>query len=69
MACSKKLRYLEDNRIVFIDDKDSLLSSIAKVLKENAFQARENDWTEDKMDERSRYDAYKIMKTVEDFLR
>lgn len=69
MAYSDKLRYVEDNKILFVDENGRLLNQIKTIIKNNSFKAREEDWTDDEMEERSKYDAYKIMKTVEEFLR
>lgn len=68
MACSSKIRYVNDGRVVFVDENGILLSKIKDILKDNAFKTRENDYTEDEMEEYSKYDAYKIIKTVEEFL-
>ena len=68
MAYSSKIRYVNDDRIVFVDENGILLSKIKDILKDNAFKTRENDYTEDEMEEYSKYDAYKIIKTVEEFL-
>ena len=64
MAYSSKIRYINGDRIVFVDENGILLSKI----KDNAFKTRENDYTEDEIEEYSKYDAYKIIKTVEEFL-
>lgn len=69
MAYSDKLKYIQDHKVVFVDEEGELLTSIQNIIKENAFQAREYDWTDDEMNNRSKYEAYKIMKTIEDFLK
>lgn len=68
MAYSSKIRYINGDRIVFVDENGILLSKIKDILKDNAFKTRENDYTEDEIEECSKYDAYKIIKTVEEFL-
>lgn len=68
MAYSSKIRYINGDRIVFVDENGILLSKIKDILKDNAFKTRENDYTEDEIEEYSKYDAYKIIKTVEEFL-
>lgn len=69
MAYSDKLKYIQDHKVVFVDEEGKLLTSIQNIIKENAFQAREHDWTDDEMNNKSKYEAYKIMKTIEDFLK
>ena len=69
MGYSDKIRFLDGNRIGLVDENGKLLNQIKTIIKENSFKAREEDWTDDEMDERSLYDAYKVIKTVEDFLR
>lgn len=67
MAYSKNLK--QRNKALHIADvSGSLHRQILKVIMENGFLNKENNWTDSEMEIRATYDAFRIMNLVSSHL-